>query len=312
MNAVKITELANVSLINSIEPQCGNGDVLVKMESCGICGSDLGNIFGNSCRPSTKLGHEIAGTIVEKGSQVDDFNIGDRVFVHHHTPCNDCHYCKHGNQTMCEKFVECLEPCGLAEKFLIPQWNIKLGSITKIPNTMSFEEASLIEPLACCIRSWKKCSFSTNDSVVIFGVGPIGVMHAMLAKHYGFGKIFCVEPSEFRRNFCKEHDIGITIKGDNTDVCKKICMQANHVDLVIIATSQMTVFHSAIKILRKGGTILLFGEPNEECKLKIDFNEICSKEISIIPSYAASNEDVKRSFDLINKKLINVRQLITD
>ena len=102
----------------------------------------------------------------------------------------------------------------------------------------------------------------------------------------------------------------MTIKENEVDICKKF-MEGNDIDLVIIATSQSTVFHSAIKILKTGGTILLFGEPNIDCKLKIDVHEIYSKEISISSSYAASNEDIKESFSLINKKLINVEQLIT-
>jgi len=311
MKCVRKNQASGVSLVDVIEPVCRDNDVLIKMKSCGICGSDLGNIFGDSCRPSSKIGHEVAGIIVKKGNNVKEFDLNDRVFVHHHTPCNNCHYCKHGNQTMCEKYVECLEPCGMSEKFLVPEWNIRHGSLIKIPDTMSFEEASLIEPLACCIRAWKKLSFSKNDSVLVFGVGPIGVMHAMLAKHYGFGKIFCVDTNEFRLNFCKDANIGIPLKGDESNISEKISTHTSDLDLIIIATSQTKVFHSAINLVRKGGTILLFGEPSKKCNLKMDVSKIYSKEISVIPSYAASTNEIRESFEAINNKSLNIRQLIT-
>lgn len=311
MKCVRKNQTSGVSLVDISEPTCGDDDVLIKMKSCGICGSDLGNIFGDSCKPSSKLGHEVAGIIVKKGSNVKEFNLDDRVFVHHHSPCNNCHYCKHGNQTMCENYVECLEPCGMSEKFLVPKWNIKHESLIKIPDTMSFEEASLIEPLACCIRAWKKISFSKNDSVLVFGAGPIGVMHAMLAKHYGFGKIFCVDINEFRLNFCKEANIGIPLKGNEFDISEKISTYTDNLDLIVIATSHTEVFHNAINLVRKGGTILLFGEPSKDCKLKTEWSKIYSKEISIIPSYAASTDEIRESFEIINNKSINIIQLIT-
>lgn len=311
MKCVRKNQTSGVSLVDVPEPTCGDDDVLIKMKSCGICGSDLGNIFGDSCRPSSKLGHEVAGVIVKKGNKVKEFNLDDRVFVHHHSPCNNCHYCKHGNQTMCENYVECLEPCGMSEKFLVPKWNIKHESLIKIPDTMSFEEASLIEPLACCIRAWKKISFSKNDSVLVFGVGPIGVMHAMLAKYYGFGRIFCVDTNEFRLNFCKEANIGITLKGNESNISEKIRTYTDNLDLIIIATSQTEVFYDAINLVRKGGTILLFGEPDKDCKLKTEVSKIYSKEISIIPSYAASTDEIRESFEIINNKSINIKQLIT-
>lgn len=311
MKCVKKNQTSGVSLVDIPEPSCGDNDIIIKMKTCGICGSDLGNIFGDSCKPSSKLGHEVTGIIITKGNNVKEVNLNDRVFVHHHSPCNNCHYCKHGNQTMCEKYVECLVPCGMSEKFLVPEWNIKHESLIKIPDSMSFEEASLIEPLACCIRSWKKVSFLKNDSVLVFGIGPIGAMHAMLAKHYGFEKIFCADINEFRLKFCEDANIGIPLKVDGSSINEKISKYTSSLDLIIIATSQTEIIHTAIDLVRKGGTILLFGEPSKESKIKIDVSKIYSKEISIIPSYAASTNEIRESFEIIKRKSFNIRQLIT-
>lgn len=303
-----ITELKEKS--DPIEKETS---LVVKLEACGICGSDLGNIFGNSAKPTEKIGHEISGTIIGKGKNVNDFDVGDRVFVHHHASCEECYFCKHGNYTMCEKFVDSLEPCGLSEKFLVPSWILKKGTIIKIPDSMTFEEAAMIEPLACCFRALQKISASNNDSVVIFGAGSIGAMHGMLAKFFGVKKIFFIDPNESRLDFIEKNNIGIPLRFNNKENKQVILDQTDNrgTDLAIIATSNMNTIKKAADLLRKGGKVLLFGEPNKDCTIEIDFSRIYSKEISIIPTYAASKNDVEQAFDLINKKLVNVEQLIT-
>ena len=182
---MKAAFVKNDSIISVDEietPSLGQGDLLVKMESCGICRSDLEKVFGKYGQPSMKLGHEPAGIISQVGSKVSNFKKGDRVFTHHHVPCYSCHFCSHGNETMCPKYYETnLYPCGLAEEYLVPEWNVNHGGVLKIPDSMSFDEAAMIEPLACCIRSWNKFSFQKNDSIAVFGVGPTGMMHVMLA-----------------------------------------------------------------------------------------------------------------------------------
>jgi len=140
-----------------------------------------------------RLGHEPAGTIMEVGSEISNFSVGDRVFTHHHVACysDDCHECNHGNETMCKKYCESnLEPCGLADEYIVPEWNVKHGGVLKIPDSMSFEDAAMIEPLACCIRAWNKFTHKNNDSIAVLGIGPTGIMHALLAKLNGFGKVF--------------------------------------------------------------------------------------------------------------------------
>jgi len=295
------------------DPIDEDGSLLVKLEACGICGSDLGNIFGNSSKPTEKIGHEISGTIVRKGKNVYNFDEGDRVFVHHHASCDECYFCKHGNQTMCEKFVDSLEPCGLSEKFLVPAWILKKGIIIKIPDSMTFEEAAMIEPLACCVRAWKKILVSKNDSVVIFGAGPIGAMYGMLGKFFGMKQIYFIDPNESRLNFIEKNNLGMPLQHTSEQIQKIILEQTNNrgVDLAIIATANMTAIRNASDLVRKGGKILLFGEPDKDSKIDLDFSRFYLNEISIISTYAASKDDVEQAFDLINKKLVNVEQLIT-
>jgi len=315
MNAVIVKSNSTIEIKNIEKPPVGPGDILVKMRACGICGSDVEKVFGKYGQPSMRLGHEPAGMITQVGSEVSNFVVGDRVFTHHHVACysDDCHECSHGNETMCKKYYESnLEPCGLADEYVVPEWNVKHGGVLNIPDSMSFEEAAMIEPLACCIRSWNKFKHHKNDSVAILGVGPTGIMHVLLAKLYGFGKVFCLDLNDYRLNFAKKFET-TTIHSGNTNALEQIKSEtANQgVDVVIVSTSSLNALKDAVNFVRKGGIIVMFGVPSKGAKVDLDMSEIYSKGVTIVNSYAASDVDTIHALDLISNKQIDVSQLIT-
>ena len=315
MNAAIVKSNSNIEIKNIEKPPVGPCDILVKMRACGICGSDVEKVFGKYGQPSMRLGHEPAGIITQIGSEISNFSVGDRVFTHHHVACysDDCHECSHGNETMCKRYYESnLEPCGLADEYVVPEWNVKHGGVLNIPDSMSFEEAAMIEPLACCIRAWNKFKHHKNDSVAILGVGPTGIMHVLLAKLYGFGKIFCLDLNDFRLDFAKKFET-ITIHSDNPNALEQIKSEtANQgVDIVIVSTSNLNALKDAINFVRKGGTIVMFGVPTKGAKVELDMSEVYSKGLTIVNSYAASDFDTKEALEKISSKQINVSQLIT-
>ena len=315
MKAAVVKSNSNIEIKNIENQSVGPGDILVKMRACGICGSDVEKVFGKYGQPSMRLGHEPAGTIMEVGSEISNFSVGDRVFTHHHVACysDDCHECNHGNETMCKKYYESnLEPCGLADEYIVPEWNVKHGGVLKIPDSMSFEDAAMIEPLACCIRAWNKFTHKNNDSIAVLGIGPTGIMHALLAKIYGFEKIFCLDFNEFRLDFAKKFE-AITINSGNTNALEQIKSEtANQgVDVVIVATSSLNALKDAVNFVRKGGTIVMFGVPSKGANVELDMSELYSKGITIVNSYAASDFDTKEALEKISNKQINVSQLIT-
>jgi len=315
MKAVVVKSNSNIEIKNIENQSVGPGDILVKMRACGICGSDVEKVFGKYGQPSMRLGHEPAGTIIEVGSEIPNFVVGDRVFTHHHVACysDDCHECNHGNETMCKKYYESnLEPCGLADEYVVPEWNVKHGGVLKIPDSMSFEDAAMIEPLACCIRAWNKFTQKNKDRITVLGSGPTGIMHALLAKIYGFEKIFCLDFNEFRLDFAKKFDT-ITINSGNTNALEQIKSEtANQgVDVVIVATSSLNALKDAINFVRKGGIIVMFGVPSKGAKVDLDMSEVYSKGITIVNSYAASDFDTKEALEKISSKQIDVSQLIT-
>ena len=312
MKAAVVKDDSTIKITHIENPELGPNDILVQMSACGICGSDVEKVFGKYGQPSMKLGHEPAGTILKIGSQVENFTVGDRVFTHHHVACysKTCHECSHGNETMCEKYYQSnLNPCGLADEYVVPEWNVKHGGVLKIPDEMSFEEAAMIEPLACCLRAWKKFNYQKNDTAVILGVGPTGIMHALLARSVGFSKIFCSDLNDFRLDFAKK--LGFEAVRSNESSEKILQSVIDGVDVAIVATGNLNAFNSAINLVRKGGTIVMFGVPSKDASIDINMSNVYSKEITITTTYAASDTDTKNALELIVSGTIDVKSLIT-
>ena len=297
-------------LKNHTELTCGDKEIIVKLEACGICGSDIGNIYEDSSKPTEKIGHEISGIIDEVGKNVCELKIGDRIIVNHHCPCQKCHFCLHGNETMCEKFTEEISPCGLAERFLVSNWIIKNGGIFKIQDEISFKEATLIEPLACCLRSWKKVNVKKNDSVMIMGFGSIGILHSIIGNEKKI-RLVIVDIDDFRLDFGKQQKLGedfVNTKNSNFEELRKFY---GKMDLCIIANSDISCLEKAIKVVRKGGTILFFGEPKSNAIANIDLSEIYSKEIKITSSYSATNQDFLESMKFFSENKNKFKKIIT-
>ncbi len=314
MKSASVKEPSVISVDDIEKPQLTSGDVLVQMNACGICGSDLEKVFGQYGQLSMRLGHEPSGIILDVGSDVTEFKKGDRVFTHHHVPCYDCHYCNHGNETMCQKYSETnLSPCGLSEEYVVPAWNVSHGGILKISDSLSYEEAAMIEPLACCVRAWSKFTSREGDSIAIFGVGPTGMMHVMLAHVKKFSKIFCFDINDFRLDFAKKFDITASISSmdENREQIILDNTGGQGVDVAIVATSSLKALGDAVNMTRSGGIVMMFGVPSKGAKLDLDMNKIYSKEITLVTSYAASDSDTREALSLIESSQIVVKQLIT-
>ena len=302
----------DVSVVDAKSPVPAPGDIVVGMAACGICGSDLEKVYGQYSQPSTRLGHEPAGVVKAVGEGVEDFEPGDRVFTHHHVPCYDCYLCRHGNETRCPRYsASNLSPCGLADEYLVPAWNVVRGGVLKLSDRISFEQAAMIEPLACCVRAWSKLDFMPGDSAAIFGVGSTGMMHAMLAVRNGFENIFCVDTNKFRLDFVGNLISADAILADDA-TSDKIRDRAGHggADIAIVATGSMGALHSAISSVRYGGDVMMFGVPPKNALTRLDMEYIYTREITLYNSYAASDRDTEKALELIEGGL-EVERLIT-
>jgi len=315
MKAVFVKARNRVSVEDISVPDLASaGDILVKMRACGLCGSDLEKIYGEYSMSSSRLGHEPAGEVVAVGESVKGFACGDRVFVHHHVACYSCHYCLHGDYTMCPAYqTSNISPCGMAEHFLVPEWNVSRGGLIKLPYKVSFGEASLIEPLACCVRAWKKFSFQQGDDVVILGAGPTGIMHMLLARAFGAGKIFVIDVNDFRLNFANKYGVHVFNSISEHEFINNIKSETGGrgADICIVATGNMRALIQSFDMTRRGGKILLFGVPSKVSQMSYDMSKLYSSEHSLISSYAASEIETNQALRLISEARIDVESLIT-
>jgi L-iditol 2-dehydrogenase len=293
-------------------PEVGEDEVLVEMKACGICGSDLMDWYLKSRAPLV-LGHEPAGIIAKKGLKVKSFNIGDRVFVHHHVACLTCHYCLHGDYTLCEQFHKThIEPGGFAEYFKVPAPNLQIDTL-KIPETMSFEEATFIEPIGCCIRALNKCGIQAGDSVAIIGVGAIGIIHVALSKIFGAERTFVSDLIDYRLNVAKQFGADVAVNSVKTDLAAVVKAETDGmgVDIAVVTAPSLEAYKAGLSVCRKGGKLCIFAPIEPSKILQISPKELFFSEIQIIPSYSTSHLETRTAFKLIKSGRINVKELIT-
>jgi L-iditol 2-dehydrogenase len=293
-------------------PEIGKDEVLVEMKACGICGSDLMDWYLKSRAPLV-LGHEPAGVIAKKGHNVEGFDIGDRVFVHHHVACLTCHYCTHGDYTLCEQFHKTnIEPGGLSEYFKVPAPNLQIDTL-KIPETISFEEASLIEPVGCCVRALNKCNIQAGDSLAIIGVGAIGMIHVALSKAFGAGKTFASDIIDHRLNVAKQFGADVTVNSAKEDLSTVVKAETYGMgaDIAVVTAPTLEAYKAGLDVCRKGGKLCVFAPIRPDQYLQISPKELFFSEIQIIPSYSTSHLETRAALKLIELGRIDAKKLIT-
>lgn len=314
MKAVFVASPEGVIVKDVSAPYPKDDEIVVRMKVCGLCGSDLEKTTVSYGMGSTRLGHEPVGEIVKVGNNVTGFKEMERVFTHHHVPCYSCYYCSHNAETMCDSYqLNNLEPCGLSEEFLVSSMHIQRGGVLKLPTSVTDEEASLIEPLACCIRALNKCDLKGIDDIVIMGAGPVGIMNALLARDAGVKRVILIDPNEFRLDFGKRMGFEVLHPINDEEKTRSIkdVFSGRGADLVVVATGNQNAFIQSLKMLRKGGSIVLFGVPARSSFVNIDLSFLYANEISILSSYAATEVETNRALKLLADRRLNFGSLIT-
>jgi len=293
-------------------PEIGEDEALVEMKACGICGSDLMDWYLKNRAPLV-LGHEPTGIIAKAGSKVKQFNVGDRVFVHHHVACLTCHYCKHGDYTLCKQFREThIDPGGLAEYFRVPAPNLQIDTL-EIPETLSFEEATLVEPVGCCIRAFNKSSIQADDTVAIIGAGATGIIHAALSKIFGAEKTIVSDLIDYRLQVAKKFGADVIVNPKNEELKAVVNAETDGIgaDLVVVTAPSLEAYKSGLSICRKGGKLCVFAPTSPGKYLQISPKELFFSEIQIIPSYSTSHLETRKALELMKTGRLKVKELIT-
>lgn len=292
-------------------PAIGPGELLMRVIASGICGSDVLEWYRRDKVPLV-LGHEVAGEVAETGEGVDRFRSGERVAATHHVPCNTCRHCLNGNHTVCETLLTGtrFHPGGFAEYVRIPAINADRGTFS-IPDGVSYEEASFMEPLACVLRGQKKAGLNPGRTVLVLGTGIAGLLHIGLARILGAGLVIGADTIPFRMNMAGEMGAHLALSA-NEDLADSV-RDANKgflADLVILCYEGFLPL--AFKTVEKGGTVLLFTGASEEATIPGTYSDLFWRtEITLTSSYAGSPADCASALKLIQAGSLPLDRLIT-
>ncbi|NIT14677.1 MAG: zinc-binding dehydrogenase, partial [Candidatus Dadabacteria bacterium] len=258
------------------------------------------------------LGHEVAGEIVEVRGNVKKFKPGDRVVATHHVPCNTCYHCLKGNHSACSTLRNThFYPGGFSEYIRIPAINVDRG-VLKLPDNVSYEQGSFVEPLGCVVRGQRIAGFEIGSSVLIIGCGMTGLLNLQYARAQGAGKIFATDINDFKLKKAKELGADHVIRADN-NVQDKIqeLNEGRLAEFIVVNTGAAAAVESALSLIEHGGTILYFAPSDPGYKLSFDYNEIWWKGVKIISSYAAAGRDLHIALNMISTEMVNVTDMIT-
>lgn len=289
-------------------PSISDGEILVKMKACGICGTDVMEWYRIKKTPCV-LGHEMAGEIVKVGRNVEGFIQGDRVFVSHHVPCYKCHYCLQKKYTACESLHKGnYDPGGFAEYIRVPEENVKYGTFV-LPESLTYEDAAMIEPLACAIAGQNQLRLEEGQTVLIIGSGISGLLHVHLAKRKG-AKVISTDINEYRLNKASEFGADLVIDAGKYSADKLKTVNDNRLaDVVIVCAAARQAIDNAISSVDKKGEILFFAVPNSD--INIPSVRFWRYEISLHFSYGAAPEDLRTAIELIQSDMQSIGRMVT-
>ena len=292
-------------------PDINDDEILIKVHASGICGSDVMEWYRIKKAPLV-LGHEIGGEIVKIGKNVKNFDLGDRVFVSHHVPCNECTYCEEDKHTLCNTLHSTnFYPGGFSEYIKVPKINVEFG-VFKLPEEISFEESVFIEPLACVIRGMRIAEIKPKKVVLIIGSGIAGLLHIKLAKFFGAKKIISTDINDYRLKTAKKigADDIINAKKNVIDNIKKI-NNGELADFVFLCSGAPSAVETALESVNPGGTIMFFAPTEPGVKIPFHLFELWKKEVKMISTYAGAPKDIEMAIDYIKNNNVKVDDLIS-
>ena len=318
MKAGVFSGIDKIEYLDIEKPSISDDEILVQVEAAALCGTDLRILHGKKTKgiriPSV-IGHEFSGLVVQAGSSVRDFMTGDRVCVDPVRPCGGCSYCLNDRENVCQNRIAIgyeYDGC-FAEYVRIPASFIRSGNVLKLPDSVSWVEGALAEPLSCVINGQNKLNIVPGDNVVVIGTGPIGLMHCMLAKASGAAKVFVSEPSKKRREAATDFGADVLVDPAKESLADVVMSHTDGLgaDVVILAIGIPQIVNEALNIARKGGRISLFAGFSKDDMPAVDVNIIHYNELLVTGSSSLKRKDLKTALNLIEGKIIDVEKLAT-
>lgn len=292
-------------------PEIKENEVLIKVKACGICGTDPHIYNGHFPAPKPLIqGHEFSGEVVKVGSSVTSATVGDRVTVDINISCGNCYYCRTGQKLFCENITQLGVHINgaFAEYIKAPESNIH-----QLPEGMSWEEGAYIEPLACVIRGQERANVTMGDIVAIIGAGPMGLAHAIMAKLNGASKVILSEMNKTRLQKAKDLGVDFVIDASEKDPVQEVynLTDGRGADVVFEVVGAIPTYQQALKMVRKGGTLVAYGAAPADKVMEIAPFDIFSKELTIVGSYAGTYGTWVKAIQLISSKRFNPKDIFS-
>jgi L-iditol 2-dehydrogenase len=306
MRAAVYRAVNQISVETVPVPEIGPGELLVKIATCGICGTDLKKIHTGSHSAPRIFGHEMAGTVVKVGQGVTQFAPGDRVMVHHHVPCGECYYCRKQTFAQCPVYKKVgatagFEPSGggFAEYIRVMEWIVSGGGVVRIPDGVPFEQASFIEPMNTVLKGVKLLNLAADETVLVIGQGPIGLMLAALARRTG-ARVLTSDFYPERHAIAAKFGLNEPILAGEENVIDRVraVTDGRGADAVILAVSVDALIQTAMDAVRPGGKVMLFAQ-TQHGQANFDPGAVCMDEKTLLGSYSASAAILNEVTDLV-------------
>lgn len=313
MRVARLYDFGDIRIEEAPVPGIGPGDALVKMAVCGICTSDTLPWYVRRKAPIV-LGHEPAGTLIEVGADVRGFAPGDRVFIHHHAPCMVCRLCRMGHYSMCPTWkASALDPGGLADYVRVPALNLRIDSL-RLPDALSFEDGALVEPTACAVQALKRrARMQHGDRVLIIGMGIMGQILALVARHYGARTLIAADMVPYRLRVASDLGADMAVDVSREDLAESVADATENemADLVVVGPGTLPAIQSGLACTGTGGTLLLFTPTEPGQTLQISPYDFYTRDITLITSYSCGPPDTREALDIIALGVVTAEKLVT-
>ncbi len=295
-------------------PVAGPGELTVELAACGVCGTDLEKLRGNY-RTAGILGHEPVGRVASVGDGVAGLRAGQRVFVHHHVPCLACDVCRRGDTTFCPTYGRTnLDPGGFAETFRASAEHVRQGAVLALADPVDWGTGALLEPAACGLTALRKVGLPEGASVLVLGLGPVGLLYARLVRTLGASWVGGTELSERRRTAAERGGIDVTVDPRDRAALHEAVRAATGgqgVDLAVAASGHPSVVRAAVDEVRRGGTVNLFGLPEPGSRLDTELQQLYLRGVRLVPSYATTEREIRDVHALVVEGRLRVGDLVS-